>query len=262
MNAPAFPCAPGSTWTWQGTQVITRLITVTGLYVPSPGLVSALAECYGGGAGGGFCVQSPGTIGGGGGGGSGGYSRTSLPAPMVAGGVNVIVGTGGSGLENPVTLIGGPGTPTSFGSFCLANGGLGGAGNTSGNTWGEPGEGAPVGFGDFAVPGNPGTPGTSQTLEVGVDVVGGAGGAIIGGGGIAIFAPANLGGPGRAGQGYAAGGGGAAVNQATLGYIGGDGAPGVCIVTEFCVATNPNTGCGCGTPNCGCARVNYAWNCC
>lgn len=247
MNAPCFPCAPGSTWTWRGTQVIIKTITVSGLYTPSPGLVSVVVETIGGGGGGGFCVQSPGTIGGGGGGGSGGYSRTALPAPIVAGGVNVVIGGGGTGLENPVTLVGGPGEPTNFGAFCAANGGMGGAGNTSSTTWGEPGAGALASIGDVAFGGNAGTPGTSQSVDAGVslDVVGGMGGSIMGGAAASIFAPQGAGAAGNPGQGYGAGGGGAAVNQATLGYVGGDGSSGVCIVTEYCVSPG-GSDCGCG----------------
>lgn len=256
MNAP-FPCAPGSTWTWRGTQVIIKTITVSGLYTPSPGLVSVVAETIGGGAGGGFCVQNPGALGGGGGGGSGGYSRVALPAPIVAGGVNVVIGTGGTGLENTVSMVGGPGLPTSFGALCIANGGLGGGGNDSSTTWGEPGAGAPAGVGDVAFAGNPGTPGTSQSVDAGVtlDVVGGAGGAIMGGAPAAIFAGPSTGGPGNPGQGYGAGGGGAAVNQATAGFVGGQGSDGVCIVTEYCVSTGGDD-CGCGP-----ARVSYGWGC-
>jgi hypothetical protein len=265
MNALAFPtmrqgfpCAPGSTWSWQGTRVIRKVIAITGMYMPSPGLVSVDVETIGGGAGGGFCVQGTNTLGGGGGGGSGGRSLLALPAPLVQGGVMVTIGPGGSGALNPDTLVGAPGGPTSFGSLCIANGGMGGGGNNSSTIWGEPGAGALPGIGDIAFPGNPGTPGTSQTIGgANLDVVGGQGGAIMGGGAIAIFAPANAGAAGQPGLGYGSGGGGAAVNQATAGYVGGDGAPGVCIVLEYCVAASNMDGCGCG-----CARVPFpAWGC-
>lgn len=270
MNAPPFPLNPSvgqrfGSWVWNGgrwvcspaTGIMVNLVlfTASGPYQPSVGLVSAVVECWGGGGGGGPCGEGFQGVGGGGGGGSGGYSKKVLPAALVLGGVLVTVGVGGAGGNTvPNDFNAEPGTLTSFGAFCLANGGGGAQGNiSSGNFWGQGGVGAAIGVGDFAVPGNPGDSGTSQFLDVSTyaNADGGRGGIPpggSGGAGLSRLTPEGAGNPGLPGAGPAAGGSGAVVNApaSALGFVGGQGGPGLCMVTEYIFADASDDGCDCG----------------
>jgi hypothetical protein len=270
MNAPLFPTSPfpGQNycgWTWngsqwicnQGQQIVVQSFAASGIYQPSPGLVTLVVECIGGGGGGGGSLGTN-AISSGGGGGSGGYSRKALSAALVRGGVIVTVGAGGTGATVGAGLYSGDGGPTSFGAMCVANGGHGGQGNTGGN--GEAGLGGLVGIGDLAVPGNPGTPGMSVPANVGmtaVNVVSGSGGAIMGGGGAPLIAIPTTALVGNPGTGPGAGGGGGVLNQVSGGDPGGSGASGLCLVTEYCWADVGGGGGGCCPP--GGARVAIGW---
>ena len=80
---PPNPLTGGATL----TQVV-QIFESSGIYNPSNGMMFAEVECIGGGgAGGGVAMQSTTTAGGGGGGGAGSYSRRSVGASLVAGGV-------------------------------------------------------------------------------------------------------------------------------------------------------------------------------
>jgi hypothetical protein len=268
MNAPLFPPNPTpgmyfQNWVWSGsrwvctnsvgTRVITTVFNASAPYTPSPGLVSVVVETTGGGGGGGPCAGDAVTLGGGGGGGSGGFSRITLAAALVLGGVNVTIGAGGTG--NVPTEFATDGTATSFGSMCVANGGKGGELNDSTSAWGGGGAGAPVGVGDIAYAGNPGQPGTSQVLSgTDVNVYGGAGGFMFGGGAQSLLAGVGLSTVGANGNGPGAGGSGAAVNGVLAARAGGQGGAGICVVTEYCWADAFDTGCGCCPPS-GSARV-------
>jgi hypothetical protein len=238
-------CSPAA-----GVRVIAQVFRASGPYQPSPGLVTAVVECVGGGAGGGDVAAVTGISGGGGGGGSGGYSRTALAAALVAGGVNVVVGAGGGPQAN--------GGVTSFGAFCVANGGLGGTGFAGGGgIWGQPGFGASPGVGDIAFAGNAGTPGQNFDFTVengGVSVIfAGMGGASVFGG----SAPPPGAGPGvtvigepTGGLAPGAGGVGNVANQSDLGSVqpGAPGAAGICIVTEYCWADSGSSEDDCCDP--------------
>src|SRR5580704_13026830 len=142
MNVvPPFPVNPQfgqfwNSWVWNGSRwvctsgsgmrVVTQVFHASAPYSPSPGLVTAVVECVGGGGGGGPCAESTVTIGGGGGAGSGGYSRVTLAAALVLGGVNVTIGAGGFGGNPLPDGIANAGQPTTFGAMCVANGGGGG----------------------------------------------------------------------------------------------------------------------------------------
>lgn len=270
MNAPPFPTNPSPGdgycgWTWNGTQwicnqsqqIVVQSFSASGSYIPSPGLVSLVVEVMGAGGGGGPCAGDAVTVGGGGGGGSGGLSRKALSPALVRGGVIVTVGVGGSG---NTTTNGTAGTATSFGALCVANGGGGGELNDSVNAWGEGGFGAPVGVGDLAFAGNPGQPGSSQVLGSAVNVYGGAGGIMIGGGTLAQLAGTGLAHPGSNG-GPGAGGSGAAANAVLAANPGGNGGNGLCIVTEYCFAvfsSGGQNGC-CPPAGQGVARVQLDW---
>lgn len=291
MNAPTFPANPQQgqrfgNWTWSGqrwtctagagTQVITTVFTSDAPYTPSPGLISVEVECGGAGGGGGSAGPVPGTTWmlSGGGGGSGGYSKKTLAAALVLGGVNVVIGQGGTpGGQGaaPGAIIngtGGNGGATSFGSLCVANGGLGGHGNNA-NTAPVPqngvgGSGAPPGVGDLATYGQAGSSGSLQaqanTIGTGQAIYPGAGGA------------SRWAGTGYVGQPYWAGqftnganappnsgggGQGSVISEIGGGPLaGGGGGSGICIVTEYVWSdTGDDGGCGCDDPCMGDARV-------
>jgi hypothetical protein len=247
MNAPC----PPPTFPVTAMNVIARPFSSSGPYMPTAGLVSAVIECWGPGGGGGGAIAAavfP-TIGGGGGG-SGGYSRTTVLAAMVRGGVMVTIGVGGVG-GIAAGGAGGNGTPTSFGAMCVANGGQGGttAGPVgAGETSGYGGAGAPAGVGDIAFGGNAGITGGYALPSEEVEVVGGLGGAAPLGGGVAKEA-ATLGGtnvvaPGNPGLSPGAGGGGASSANTAATPSGGAGGPGFCLVTEYVLAGSSDD-CGC-----------------
>jgi hypothetical protein len=254
MNAP-FP----SSCVNQGVWIKTTVFTSSSTYQPSPGLMSLVAECIGGGgASGALGAFTASDAIGSGGGGSGGYSRVALPASLVAGQVSVTIGAGGVG-----GITDGPaGGATSFGPFCVANGGQGGQGSNATTESGSAGFGGAVGVGDFTLPGNDGEAGdsvfgvttTNSTLK------GGRGGSMWGGANYAVRAfpgTSFQGGPGKPNTG--AGGGGSVANQiAGIGYDGLDGGSGVCIVTEYLWADLAGGG---GTADCGQARVAIGSEC-
>jgi hypothetical protein len=282
MNAPPFPANPSfgqyfGNWVWSGSRwvctntngvrIVVQVFRASAPYTPSPGLISATVETVGAGGQGGAVAGDASTVAGGGGGGSGGYSRITLAAGLVLGGVNVTIGS--CNVNPPVSnpfdyaLYGGP---TSFGSMCVANGGGGGGGNAASlEIWGFPGLGAPVGVGDIALPGNPGGIGTSQAgSATAINTIGATGGAIWGGGGMAQLCGQTLFYQGNPGMGPGAGGGGAAMNmvQTPTPQAGGIGADGICVVTEYCWADTVDDGCGCG-PTPGQARVaigGHGWS--
>jgi|HubBroStandDraft_2_1064218.scaffolds.fasta_scaffold04155_6 hypothetical protein len=278
MNAPAPPPFPPNptfgqffgNWVWSGSRwvctntngvrIVTQVFRASAPYMPSPGLISLIVNTIGGGGGGGDAYSASGQgIFIGGGGGSGGWSRIALASGLVAGGVNVIIGAGGPGGGAPGNPGGGSGGVTSFGAFCVANGGLGGANNDGGVTPGAngaPGAPAAPGVGDIAWPGSQGFVGPiilGTTLQ---SVPGGLGGQLISGAVTAdIGSAAQVAGV-DAYPNTGAGGSGAVNNQftaPTAGAGGGAGGSGLCWVDEYCWADAFDTGCGCGPT--GGARV-------
>lgn len=285
MNAPPFPRNPmlgqyygnwvwsGSRWVCSGTgiRIITTTFTASAPYTPAPGLITTVVEAIGGGGGGGGATTAmPGgsalgtIILGGGGGGSGGYSRSTLAAALVLGGVNITIGTGGLG-ETTGAGFAGNGQATSFGALVVANGGAGGGSNNGIATpYGALGGEAPVGIGDVAFPGTCGWSGITMATVV----PGGAaaefyilpsaqGGSSWAGGASNFLTGPQASHPGATGAANTGcGGGGAILNQiGNPGFVepGGDGGSGVCIVTEYCWADAMDDGCGCGPT--GGARV-------
>jgi hypothetical protein len=264
MNAPCFPttCVPSAP-TWTAPRIVVQVFNGNTMYYPSAGLTYAVVECIGGGGAGG-AVQTANAVQqlGGGGGGGGGYSRRTIEAMPLIGGVAVTVGAGGG--AGAIAWDGGPGGTTAFGTFCVANGGGGGSGNTGGagatDQFGQPGAGAPLvgAAGDFASGGNCG--GLGYTNLAATDpqmVIWGGNGAAGPWGGAAIGA--GLGGngfaPGNPGNGPGAGGSGAILNM-IVGEDGiGPGAAGICVVTEYCLGPVSGGDCGCV----GGARVSMPW---
>ena len=262
--------APGQSfgnWVWSGdrwvctqsvgVRLISQIFRASAPYMPSPGLVTAVVEAIGGGGGGaGIFLPTAAYAGSGGGGGSGGYSKSTLAAALVLGGVNIVIGQGGSVSE----IVGAapPGTPTSFGGMVVANGGGGGISATT-SSWGGGGVGAAPGVGDLAMPGSTGQSGYLLTPpiaigEIGIEAGSGApsffGGGVRGGGNQGTTAP----GP-SAYANSGAGGGGGASNQATATSTGGPGGSGICIVTEYCWSDTGDGGSVCCPPG---ARVGWS----
>jgi hypothetical protein len=277
MNAPPFPTNPTfgqffGNWVWSGSRwvctntngvrLVVQVFRASAPYMPSPGLISAVVEAYGGGGGsGGVVSPGPEWVIGAGGAGSGGYSRIALASGLVLGGVNVIIGAGGAGSGALANTGGGDGGATSFGAFCVANGGLGGSDNNGTTGFGQGGGEAAPGVGDVAFPGAAGFCGQTLTFAATTSTTGqgGMGGTLLGGtralnvgiGEILAGLPAypNTG----------AGASGACANQyPTPGGAtgGGAGGSGICIVTEYCWADAIDDGCGCGPT--GQARVAIA----
>jgi hypothetical protein len=273
MNAPPFPTNPSfnqqfGNWVWSGSRwvctntngvrVNTQVFLTSAPYMPSPGLISCIVDCIGGGGGGGGVWAIAGVVGGGGGGGSGGYSRITLASGLVLGGVNVIIGAAGT----PVGQAGGTsGGTTSFGAFCVANGGGGGADYNGSTVWGAGGVGAPAGVGEVIWTGVAGMTALTSSSQAGgttfTQAIGGMGGALIGGHPAPSVGPVGpgqyTGGPNAQGFSGAGGGGAAAHADLSAAVLGGYGAPGICIVTEYCWADTVDDGCGCGPT--GQARV-------
>jgi hypothetical protein len=286
MNAPPFPANPSfgqyyGNWVWSGSRwvctntsgvrVVVQKFFASAPYTPSPGLISCVVECLGGGGAGGWASVAGVYVMGGGGGGSGSYSRIALPAALVLGGVNVIVGQGALG-PSPYTEA----TATSFGAFCIANPGQRGKPmNGQPNALaegenGESGKGGAPGIGDLALPGSDGWPGNFEVFApdqfIWIDTA--RGGEMFGGSHTFAIEP-TMGAQGpNADPNSGAGGGGGIVNQATAvnNFDGGNGGNGWCIVTEYCWADALDDGCGCGTTTSG-ARVaisaspqGYGWD--
>jgi hypothetical protein len=281
MNAPPFPLNPTigerfGNWVWNGSrwvstratgiQVLTQVWSVAGTYPyqPSPGLVSLVVEGVGGGAGGGgaqgmLTYPPPGEDGwmcSGGGGSGGGYSRKTLPAALVLGGVVVTVGAGGLGGPVQASTAGGDGGATSFGAFCVAAGGHGGLSNVAVGGVIDPNEGQggsrniTGSIGDLVTYGSAGEHGQSIYYAAGVGQVivwGGRGGASHFQSVEAGVRQSSAGTPGSFGA-FGSGGGGGCNPYIGTTAVGGLGGDGVLLVTEYCwgdagdvVCCDPNT---------------------
>lgn len=190
-----------------GLLPIVRVITISGTYTPTPGMVYAIVECVGGGGG-----SSPGGDDGtlqwgGAGGAGGGYSRKLLTAAAIGPSQTVSVGQGGA--------AGVAGTDTTFGTLVVAKGGGASTNFAAGGVCPSTG-----GVGDVTARGGPGQQGSrdSYTLEGSVAHAGCGGDSVYGGGGVGGGAGGNYGGGG--------GGGPWRVGSATA------GGNGVIIITE------------------------------
>jgi hypothetical protein len=276
MNALPFPTNPAvgtrfQNWVWNGSRwvcspggmvVITQVFRSNATYIPSLGLVTAVAATVGGGGAGGAAGPSANALQilGGGGGGSGGHSRVTLPAALVLGGVAVVIGLGGVPTDTDVQ--GPSGGVTSFGAFCVANGGTGGWFNSgvAGTHWGEAGLGGSPGVGDLTFPGADGTAGPFLNLTAAQQntYAGGHGGQVLGGARNYSWGPGQIPGGQASWANTGAGGSGAMCNQLATGAIsqGGAGGSGICWVDEYCWVAPGSEGC-CPDGETGQARI--AW---
>jgi hypothetical protein len=206
-----------------------QVFTTSGTYTPTAGMLYCYIQCIGGGgAGGGAALTGGGSYSASGGGGGGEYSAGIFSAAEIGASV-VTIGAGGTAHSG---TTGGAGGTTSVGSLISSGGGSGG-----------------------------GSTGATSILSIAAGGNGGAGGSggdyrssgVIGGYGIAAFpltmsyagggASSFLGGgsqingssgtPGHAAIGYGTGGGGSANEINTAAQLGGVGASGLVIITEY-----------------------------
>lgn len=213
-----------------------QVFTASGTYTPSPNMLYAQVEVVGGGGGGGGTPAGNNDNFGGGGGGSGAYARKIFNATTLGSSQSVIIGDGGGGVLGG---SGGQGAPSSFGSFITCTGGLGGIASY----FGVGGNGGTATGGDLNVSGSAGITGTIEVTGNYASTSGGGAGAAsyFGGSAKGSSASSSQGnqtvsnGVSASINGYGSGGGGACAS----GFIsfppgiGGNGAPGVCIITEY-----------------------------
>lgn len=239
------PAIDGSQLTALGVVKTVRrqVFTASGTYTPSAGMLYAVLECVAGGGGGGGSTASGGVYDGGGGGGGGGYARLFASAATIGASKAVTIGAGGTA-GAAAGGAGGAGGDSSVGTLCVAKGAGGGTGGTAstGGTGGSGGGSGLGGTGDIQVPGKSGESGMYiNTPPVGFAGWGSGGGnAALGfgmggrpaysqNGGAAGSTPAGV-----AGTQYGAGGSGSICTNYASGNVGGAGAAGVVIITEFC----------------------------
>ncbi len=194
------------------------LLQTTTTYSKPAGLKYVIVETIGGGGAGGTTATASRQVAGGGG---GGYSKKVILAGSLGSSETVSVGTGGA--WNASAGTGGTGGTSSFGTSPLlqATGGVGGQ-NASTGGGGTGGVGT---LGDINATGGAG--GGAQN-GVAAENAGKGGDSIFGGGAVAISGSGTA---GVSGSLYGGGGGGANSSGSTT--LGGFGAPGVIILTEF-----------------------------
>lgn len=199
----------------------------TTVYTPTPGTGSIVVEAVGGGGGGGGAhAAGAGNVSFGHGGNAGAYGKARFTTGFS--GVNIVVGTGGTGGANAGGFNGAaslfwtmscPGGPGGTVSQVFVGSGSGGNGNTSGLPTGANVIGAVGGL-------------ASQTLaivntSIGYGPSGGA--SYFGAGGVGVPLNAN----GSTALSNGAGGGGTAGQENVVDLVGGNGAQGCVIVYEY-----------------------------
>ncbi|HEY2242739.1 MAG TPA: hypothetical protein VGH47_00775 [Xanthobacteraceae bacterium] len=184
-----------------------QVFMISATYTPTTGAQKALVFVTGGGAGGAVnCAPSPG----------GGAGATAIALVPLSGVPSVVVTIGAGGAPQPSnnTLNGNPGSPSSFGTYGIAGGGLGGT-----ITQVQGGRGGTASAGLLLIAGGDG---------FSVGAISGAGGASFWGGGSAGMIngvqPPNA---------QAFGAGGAGTHPAGTGLPSAAGRSGVCLVLEF-----------------------------
>jgi hypothetical protein len=222
----------GGSGTGEGfTSVNVQVLTASGTYTPTSGMVYCVVENVGGGAaaGGSEATGSSQSAPAGGGGG-GEYALGVFDAATIGASQAVTIGAGGIAVSgnNP----GGNGGTTSFGALLTALGGIGGSGaafsagatSNSGGLGGSGGTG-----GDLRFPGVYGGDGYfSGSDQMGH---GGAGGGSRYSGGVKQNDTVNS--AGSNGIGYGCGGSGSYNLGVTTARAGGNGSPGLVYITEY-----------------------------
>jgi hypothetical protein len=190
-----------------------QTFTSSGTYIPTPGMIYCIIEVVGAGGGGGSSQGASNVAAAGGGGGAGGYSKGLFRAASI--GPSKTVAIGGPGLGGGVGFMGYSGGITSVGSLISASGGFGGSSASA-----QP-------YGSFL--GGFGGTGSGGFVCV-------TGNASIFGGMPLQSASRGASSSGTPGMSYGAGGGGASTLNA-LSAMGGDGASGIVLITEFIAAS-------------------------
>lgn len=198
-----------------GGPIAVQVLTATGTYTPTPNMASCFVEIIGGGAGGGDLSAAVGAAGGGG---SGGYCRKFFLAVTIGASQSVTIGAGGIHSAN--------GGNTTFGALLTANGGVGGTDGAGG----QGGVGGTATGGDLNVQGGSGGTAGLENGSTNYNVSGFGGGNLYGAGGVGLVD--NVDSAGVAATVYGSGGSGG-VRVTNGAALGGAGANGICIVTEF-----------------------------
>ena len=210
-----------------------QVLTGSGTYTPTSGMVYCDVQIVGGGGGGGGVAATGGsTVACAGGGGAGGYARKIFSSSTIGSSKGYVAGAGGAGGiagDNNGTA----GTTSTFGSTLVsASGGAGGiGGNANGSSSSGGGAGGVGSSGD--INSNGGTGRTGWGSSGGLIVLGGAGGDSFFGGGASDVASKTVTEPGLNATNYGGGGGGAANQNSFSAAAGGNGSAGVIIVTEY-----------------------------
>lgn len=252
-----------------------QTFTASGTWTKPTGVKVVHITCIGGGGGGASGGRhTAGSGNGGGGGGGGATTMMTLPAALLGSTESVVVGNGGSGGASQSSLStngsdGSNGGLSSFGNYCLANGGgaglangtagsggtgqfSGGAGGIGGtvSTSGNGGNGVSVPFaggGGAGGAGNNTYSGGVGGTTIGTNKAGGTsdtGGDSVttnlplpggGGGGGQSFGIPGTGNAGGTGGRYGGGGGGGACSQNAGGSsgAGGNGSTGIVVVVSY-----------------------------
>ena len=201
--------------------IVEQVFTSSGLYTPTADMTYCIIEVLGGGGAGGGSDQSSG---GNSGGGAGGYARGVFTATDIGFSQVVTIGSGGIAASNTSGTAGGT---SSVGALISATGGAGGLKNTAGIpsiAQGGVGSGGYLnltGEDSEAVNGNWG--------GIGGDTLYGSGGSCPYGVGGSLD-PVN----GNPGEGYGSGGGGGSITtNPAFPSTGGNGMPGLVLITEY-----------------------------
>jgi hypothetical protein len=217
--------------------VLTRYIADF-IYTPPSNLLYAVVEITGGGGGGGGgATTASGEISGGAGGGGGEYVRKVFNRSALLPTVTVDIGARGT-RGSSAGSAGGDGADTTFGSLLTAQGGRGGDYRQPTTSDIPRGGGRGGGYNTTPVSGEvrqPGQPGSSIFRFGSYGVAGNGGSAGSGSGGANAITSASGSGAytGEDATGYGGGGSGAWVGSAAAGKVGGYGAQGVCVITEY-----------------------------
>jgi hypothetical protein len=236
---------PGTTYTYNGygwtsggntLSISTQQFIASGIYTPRVGMQFCIIECLGGGAGGNGVWGAGSQVWSSGGGGSGGYSRKLSSAAAIGASQVVTIGAngaGGIGAASPG--VGGAGGDTSVGSLCIAKGA------PAPTIWYSGGAGAVVGTGDVIAAGAPGGGGAS-VVSGSVTPGNGGSSAFGGGGGNQGWASGASFLNGLSATNYGSGGGGASTNDYGAAANGGNGSPGIVIITEYVLTGSASVG--------------------
>jgi len=183
----------------------------------------------GGGAGGGTAATNSSQYAVGTGGGGGHYALTKIIAASLGSSEVVTVGAGGTGVSG---AGGNNGGTSSFGTHCIASGGIGGTANLASNaaaSFANPNINTMTVTGDFRVPGQAGGFATTDPGNANVALGGNGGNSHLGAGARSQAANSS----GSAGVAYGGGGGGSARSSSSGASTGGAGAIGIVIVHEY-----------------------------